>query len=1124
MRKIRFLFGFFITIGSLWAQTNTNVAPSATIITTVTSFGFGDSIKNMRVLVDGEKDSDHNDSIANLRDADEKSIAFAWPSKFYNNGRFVLYNKGSQQDRIDSSTVAFFQGEDRVYIDTILNAGDTVTIFLPTDSMFNKVVLIFWGDTQNIREIEIFGTDVTPTVESVEVSILEGASDSILKGDTITLEANVSVTNGASEVVTWTSSDADVATVSSTGEVVAIDPGTATITATSTVDGTKTDTVTITVMSVDSITITGADTVWIDSTITLMAEVYVTNGADQTVIWSSSDINVATVTSSGVVTAVAEGTATITATSTVDASITGSLEITVPAPTVESVSISILEGASDSILKGDTINLMATVSAKYGASETVTWTTSNADVAIVDASTGEVVGVSGGTANIIATSTVDGTKTDTVTIRVSSVNSVTITGENSVWIDSTITLNVMVDVTNNAPQTVEWTSESTDIVMVNPSTGVVTGVAPGTANIIATSTVDFTITDTFEITVPALSVDSVFITGVDSVLRGTTITLMVNVFVTNGASDSVTWSSSDPSIATVSSLGVVRGIRVRNPGTAIITATSVADTTKTASKIITVRAVNRIETTGHDTVFVEGTTTLTAIVIGTNIFQAMKWTSSDTSKATVDSLGVVTGKATGTVNIIVTSTVDTTKADTVAMTVLIQAVTGVSITGDGSIWVGNTSTFSATVIGTAPQTVIWSSSDPDIATVDSLGVVTTVSVGEVDIKATSTADTTKTAKKTIAIIPVQTNNIAPDANITKTFTQFYQGSSASNISWITDGVKNSDDIGTTLVHPTGADGKKFTFAWSGKLYTHGRFVLYNRVDCCSDRINSSTVAFFHGADRVYMDTILNAGDTITIVPDFAVEFNKIVLTFSGDDQNFREIEVFGTATPTIVDSVTIAGRDTAFAGKTLSLTAKVVGTNAPQTVTWNTSNSSVAIVSSVGVVTGLSVGIVTITATSTHDNTKIGTKILTVTPPPIVNSISITGADSVLIGESIALTAEVSVTNGAPQTVTWSSNNINVAYVNALGEVVGFRKGTVTITATSTYNNTKKATKTITVVDEADGTSVLYLNKVNLENSSMILYNTLGERIKGSALQNLKEGVYLVQEKGSNQFTKVMIR
>ena len=50
---------------------------------------------------------------------------------------------------------------------------------------------------------------------------------------------------------------------------------------------------------------------------------------------------------------------------------------------------------------------------------------------------------------------------------------------------------------------------------------------------------------------------------------------------------------------------------------------------------------------------------------------------------------------------------------------------------------------------------------------------------------------------------------------------------------------------------------------------------------------------FHGENRVYLDTILSAGDTVIVTPPADSTFNKVVLTFSGASQNFREIEIYG---------------------------------------------------------------------------------------------------------------------------------------------------------------------------------------------------------------------------------------
>ena len=234
--------------------------------------------------------------------------------------------------------------------------------------------------------------------------------------------------------------------------------GTAKIIATSTADNSKADTLEITVPTptIDSVTITGMDTILKGDTISLTATVFGTNVA-QAVTWSSNDLNVATVNSNGEVMAVTAGTVIITATSTVDGDQAASLIITVMS--VNSVTIT---GLDTSVLKGSTLSLTATVSTTH-APETVTWSSSDEDVATVNPSTGEVTAIDGGTVNIISTSTVDSTVSDTVTITVISVEGISISilegSSDSVLKGDTTFLTVAISGTN-AVQSVDWTSDS----------------------------------------------------------------------------------------------------------------------------------------------------------------------------------------------------------------------------------------------------------------------------------------------------------------------------------------------------------------------------------------------------------------------------------------------------------------------------------------------------------------------------------------------------------------------------------------------------------------------------------------------------------------------------------------
>jgi uncharacterized protein YjdB len=231
------------------------------------------------------------------------------------------------------------------------------------------------------------------------------------------------------------------------------------------------------------------------ATSTLQATVKDQNGnamSGQTVTWSTSNAAAATVNSSGVVTGVAAGSATITATSS---GVSGTSAITVtagppPAPVVTTVTVA---PTSASVVAGSTTNLQATVKDQNGnimTGQTVTWSTNNAAAATVNSS-GVVSGVAAGSATITATSSgKTGTSSITVTAVSPVVTTVTVAPTSaSIVTGATTTLLATVKDQNGnvmTGQTVTWSTNNAAAATVN-SSGVVTGVAAGSATITATS-------------------------------------------------------------------------------------------------------------------------------------------------------------------------------------------------------------------------------------------------------------------------------------------------------------------------------------------------------------------------------------------------------------------------------------------------------------------------------------------------------------------------------------------------------------------------------------------------------------------------------------------------------------
>lgn len=161
-----------------------------------------------------------------------------------------------------------------------------------------------------------------------------------------------------------------------------------------------------------------------------------------------------------------------------------------PAPTVKSISVGPNPGT---VQVGQTITMSAAVTADEGVATTVTWSSSDAAKATVNATTGVVTGVSAGSVAITATSTVNPAVQGVATVNVvaaptATVTGVTVTPANAALVvGQTVQLSASVQGTNNPGQTVTWSSLSGGIASVSAS-GLVQAIANGTAVIRGCST------------------------------------------------------------------------------------------------------------------------------------------------------------------------------------------------------------------------------------------------------------------------------------------------------------------------------------------------------------------------------------------------------------------------------------------------------------------------------------------------------------------------------------------------------------------------------------------------------------------------------------------------------------
>lgn len=158
-----------------------------------------------------------------------------------------------------------------------------------------------------------------------------------------------------------------------------------------------------------------------------------------------------------------------------------------------------------------------------------------------------------------------------------------------------------------------------------------------------------------------------------------------------------------------------------------------------------------------------------------------------------------------------------------------------------------------------------------------------------------------------------------------------------------------------------------------------------------------------------------------------------------------------------------------FLSSTTKINATVLPLNATnQNVSWSSSNSSVATVDNTGLVTFKSVGTAVITATTEDGGFSATCNVEVIDTTPIVTGVTLSKASASLDltrVNSVQLSATVEGENDPPSSVTWSSNDESVATVDSTGLVTAVAVGETTVTATSTYDNTKSASCTITVSD-----------------------------------------------------------
>lgn len=593
---------------------------------------------------------------------------------------------------------------------------------------------------QGTATITVSRGDKTASCEVVVSAPLESISIQptleLLKKQTAALTITYNPENTTDDkTAVWSSSDDKIATVDQNGVVTAVAPGKATIIA-KVGKHEAACTVTVKEQPLNSIALNKQEMTLDKGKTESLTVTYNPEDTtdDKTVVWSTSDSNVATV-KNGVVTAVGVGKATITATV---GEKQAKCEVTVTSP-LDHITIP----STAKVNKGETTSL----SVSYFPEDTtdskdVVWTSSNSAVASVK--DGVVTGHMAGTA--VITANVGGKQAScTVTVEVP-LQYVSIAGiEEYTTMSRGESLQLGVNYypqDTTANKAVRWTSSDESVVKIDEN-GKMTAVGGGEAvvNVVSDYAVGKNPTVKEYRVKVIVPLESISLMPAELTLEvGDTSTTELNYFpVDFTVSDTMKYSIDieDPNVVSVARDGDKFTVKALSQGSTSFTVT-VDEKYQATCTVQVLQPIQSISLNKTELSLLKGgSETLTVNIDPPNADgdKSVVWSSSDETIATVNN-GVVTGLKAGTAKI--TAAVG---KHTATCTVTVQEIKIESVTLDKtelSLDKGDTAELTATVNPentTDDKTVLWSTSDPNVALVNSNGVVTAVGGGTAKITA-----------------------------------------------------------------------------------------------------------------------------------------------------------------------------------------------------------------------------------------------------------------------------------------------------------------------------------------------------------------------------------------------------
>ena len=405
-----------------------------------------------------------------------------------------------------------------------------------------------------------------------------------------------------------------------------------------------------------------------------------------------------------------------------------------------------LDQSNVTINRKNILQLTATITPTNATSKTVTWSTSNKDVATVDSS-GKVTAIGAGTTMITAAT---GQKTATCEVTVVVLMDGISLNHTELEIDKGSTEQLTAKITpedTTDDKAITWTSTDPETVSVDAA-GKVTALKPGKATVKASAV---GAAASCEITVLSPMTGIALDKSTLTLNRNTTDKLMVSFLPDDTTSGrEVTWSSSAPEVADVDHQG---NVVAHSIGTTTITVTCGKFTS--TCQVTVIALIDGVYLDQSELTVDRGTDSqLTASIVplDTTEDKTVVWTSSDSDVATVDSTGKVTGVKIG------SSTITATVGEhTASCSITVVALIHNILLDKTELTLDRGTSDQLTLSIDPPdttedKTIAWASGNPDVATVDSTGKITAAKIGSTTITATVGSHTASCSVTVVALI------------------------------------------------------------------------------------------------------------------------------------------------------------------------------------------------------------------------------------------------------------------------------------------------------------------------------------------------------------------------------------